>query len=127
MSKYNLPQEIEVWYVIPAIRRELARLLTQEHGLSYEKAGEFLGITKAAISQYNKNKRASKINLKPIILREIEKAAKRMIKDKEVTTKEILRILRIMRERRIPFEVCKEGFGDKDCEEVALAYEKYWE
>jgi uncharacterized protein len=55
---YSLPQEIEVWYVIPAVRRELARILTSKHGLSYEKTGNVLGISKAAISQYQKNKRA---------------------------------------------------------------------
>jgi predicted transcriptional regulator len=128
MNQYNLPQEIEVWYVIPAIRRELAKLLTKKYGLSYDKAGEILGITKAAISQYNKNKRASKINLRPNILREIEKSARRMTKDKSITTKEILRILQLMREKRIPFKICKDNFGNgENCEEVALAYEKYRE
>jgi len=53
---YSLPQEIEVWYIIPAIRKELARLLTKENNLSYEKVGGYLGISKAAVSQYLSNK-----------------------------------------------------------------------
>ena len=58
---YLLPQEIEVWYIIPAIRKELAKLLTQKYELSYDKAGVILGVSKAAISQYLSNKRANKI------------------------------------------------------------------
>lgn len=43
---YNLPQEIEVWYIIPAIRREFARVLTEKYNLTYEKTGEILGVSK---------------------------------------------------------------------------------
>jgi len=128
MHMYSLPQEIEVWYLIPAIRRELARLLTKEHGLSYDKAGNVLGISKAAISQYNKNKRASKVNLHERVLKEVEKSAKRISTDKEKTVKEILRVLRFMRDKKLPFEFCKGGaHNHEECDEVAVTYEKYWE
>ena len=49
---YMLPQEVEVWYIIPAVRKEMAKLLTKEYGFSYERAGRALGISKAAVSQY---------------------------------------------------------------------------
>ena len=62
---YSLPQEIEVWYIIPAIRKELARLLTGSYGMTFEKAGELLGVSKAAVSQYLSNKRASKFKVPP--------------------------------------------------------------
>ena len=39
---YLLPQEIEVWYIIPALRKELAKQLTKKHEMSYEKAGNIL-------------------------------------------------------------------------------------
>ena len=58
-----LPQEIEVWYIIPAIRRDMSKILVDEHKLSYERTAEFLEITKAAVSQYINNKRAAKIRL----------------------------------------------------------------
>ncbi|MEK6820210.1 MAG: transcriptional regulator, partial [Nanoarchaeota archaeon] len=60
---YSLPQEIEVWYLIPAIRKELARILTKKYKLTFEKTGGILGISKAAVSQYLNKKRADKINL----------------------------------------------------------------
>ena len=69
---YLLPQEIEVWYIIPKIRRELASLLVKKHKLSYEKAGEVLGVTKSAVSQYLSNKRANKIELSAQIKKELE-------------------------------------------------------
>ena len=125
---YSLPQEVEVWYLIPAIRRELARLLTKKHGLSYDKAGNALGISKAAISQYNKNKRASNVILNEKVLKEVEKAAEIITKDKEKTVKEILRILRFMRDKKIPFEFCKGGrHTHEECQEVNVTYEQYWE
>ena len=37
VNMYLLPQEIEVWYVIPAIRKELSKQLTQNYKMSYEK------------------------------------------------------------------------------------------
>jgi predicted transcriptional regulator len=57
-----LPQELEVWYVIPAIRRELAKGLVAE-GLSQKQVAEKLGLTGAAVSQYLSDKRADKFEL----------------------------------------------------------------
>lgn len=127
MHIYSLPQEIEVWYVIPAIRRELARLLTKVHGLSYDKAGDYLRISKAAISQYNKNKRASNVKLPNSALKEIEKSAKKIRKDKSITVKEMLRILEFMRKKKLSFEYCKPGkHNHQECKDIMMAYEKYW-
>jgi len=58
---YNLPQEIEVWYIIPAIRRKLAKILTEEYGLTQEKAANILGVSKAAVCQYLSKKRAMNV------------------------------------------------------------------
>ena len=128
MHIYNLPQEIEVWYLIPAVRRELARLLTQKHNLSYDRAGDSLGISKAAISQYNKKKRASKVKLHKLVLKEIEKSASRIRKDKSVNVREMLRVLEFMRKKKLSFEYCKGGKHDhEECQEVAITYEKYWD
>ena len=128
MHIYSLPQEIEVWYVIPAIRRELARLLTKEHGLSYDRAGEALRISKAAISQYNKNKRASNVTLHDRVLKEVEKSAKKITKDNNVTVREMLRILKFMRDKKLPFEYCKGGrHSHEECHELIVAYGQYWD
>jgi predicted transcriptional regulator len=104
---YLLPQEIEVWYIIPAVRKELAKQLTSKHDLSYEKAGRILGISKAAISQYLSNKRANKVKLNKEIKSEIAKSAEIMAKNPKLAVPEIYRILKIMKEKKCSCDVCK--------------------
>ncbi len=54
------PQEIEVWYILPAIRRELA-LKLKATDMNQKQIAEIMDITPAAISQYIHNKRAHKL------------------------------------------------------------------
>lgn len=57
----EFPQYIELWYLMPALRRELSKELKRK-GLSQKEISSALGITEAAVSQYLKLKRA-KISL----------------------------------------------------------------
>jgi uncharacterized protein len=104
---YLLPQEIEVWYIIPAIRKELARLLTKKYGLSYERAGDVLGVSKAAVSQYLSNKRANKVKLNSKARREIEKSAVVIIDRPKLALAEMQRILRFMKDNKCSCDVCR--------------------
>ena len=104
---YILPQEIEVWYIIPAIRKEFAKVLVKKYKLSYEKAGNLLGISKAAVSQYLSNKRANKIKLNENIKNEIAKSAKIIISSPNLTVTKIEEILRMMKEKKCSCNVCK--------------------
>jgi hypothetical protein len=104
---YLLPQEIEVWYIIPAVRKELARLLTRKHELSYEKAGAILGVSKAAVSQYLSNKRANKVKLNAETKKEVAKAAKIIAENPKLALTEIQRILKYMKDTKCSCDVCK--------------------
>jgi uncharacterized protein len=104
---YLLPQEIEVWYIIPSVRKELARQLTKKHNLSYEKTGILLGISKAAVSQYLSNKRANKIKLNNEIKKEIEKSASLIAENPKSALEEIQRILKVMKDKKCSCDVCK--------------------
>jgi uncharacterized protein len=104
---YLLPQEIEVWYIIPTVRKELAKLLTKKHGLSYEKTGKILGISKAAVSQYLSNKRANKVKLSIEIKKEVAKSAEIISENPKQTILEIQRILRLMNTSKCSCDVCK--------------------
>jgi len=104
---YLLPQEIEVWYIIPAIRKELAKRLTKKYGLSYEMAGRALGVSKAAISQYLSNKRANKIKLTLEIKRKIAKSAKTIVDNPKLGLIEMEKVLKIMKDTKYSCEVCK--------------------
>jgi predicted transcriptional regulator len=104
---YSLPQEIEVWYIIPAIRKELSRIFSKKYGLSFEQAGKILGISKAAVSQYLSRKRANKFKLPEEVKKEIEKSATLIIKDNKRAVSEIEKILRSIRERKCSCSVCR--------------------
>ena len=104
---YLLPQEIEVWYIIPAVRKELARLLTGKYGMSYEKAGAVLGVSKAAVSQYLSNKRANKVKLSVEVKKEVAKAGKLIYDNPKVALVEVQRILKFMKDKKCSCDVCK--------------------
>ena len=108
VNMFKLHQEIEVWYIIPAVRKELAKLLVSKHGLSYEKTGNILGISKAAVSQYISNKRANKIMLSPKVFEEIEKSAEVLYENPKMAVHEIQKILRFIKTERVTCTVCKQ-------------------
>lgn len=121
---YTLPQEIEVLYILPAIRRELSKELIRTHGVTYEKTGKLLGITKAAVSQYLSNKRAAKIKLHPKALIRIQKSARLIIKNKTDTARELQDILNFIRRKKYHCEVCG-GSKDgelHDCKQIVPRY-----
>jgi predicted transcriptional regulator len=105
---YMLPQEVEVWYIIPSIRKELAKQLTQTHGLSFEKTGKILGISKAAVSQYISNKRANKVCLNEHTKEVIGEAAMRIAENPSMAVMEVQRILQYMKNTRSSCDVCKQ-------------------
>ena len=88
--KILMPQEIEVWYVIPAIRRELAKVMAGR-GMTQKKIAERLGVTEAAISQYMKSKRASGVKFNKQLMNEISRSAE-MIASGSCVVKETQRI-----------------------------------
>src|SRR3989344_3729762 len=53
-------QEIEVWYILPAIRKELVTVL-KEKGKTQKEIAVLLSITEAAVSQYTTKKRGTGI------------------------------------------------------------------
>jgi len=122
-----LPQEIEVWYIIPALRREIAKCLIRDYETSYEKAGDLLGVTKAAISQYLKGKRAAKIKLSPEVSPKIMNSCKLMMGGKSNSIEETTKLLEFIKNRSLPCEVCgrlKEGTLD-DCKEIRFRNGNY--
>jgi len=104
---YSLPQEIEVWYVIPAIRRELAKVFVKKYKLKQKEIARILGTTEAAISQYLHKKRAKEIRFTKKMKKEIEKSAKIIVKDNKKAVKEILKLLNLTKQQGLACNVCK--------------------
>lgn len=73
----ELPQEIEAFYTIPAVRRELAQRLVK-NGLTQRLVASKLGVTEAAVSQYLSNKRGTTIEYPADIRAALDKATKRI-------------------------------------------------
>ena len=78
-----MPQELEVWYLIPALRRELTKILISNFNLNQKEISKILGITESAISQYLKSKRGNELKFSKEEFEEIKKVAKEIISDKE--------------------------------------------
>ena len=100
MKKLVFPQEIEVWYILPAIRKQLAAKLV-DSGMSQKEVANLMQLTEAAISQYKKLKRAKENIFNPEIDREIEKSVKEILKDKKVITNEISHLAQFIKESGI--------------------------
>ena len=78
----TMPQEIEVRYILPAIRRELSRIFIEEHELSQKGAANLLGLTESAVSQYQHSKRAKEVAFSSVVVNEIRKSANKILADK---------------------------------------------
>jgi predicted transcriptional regulator len=85
MEKLSTPQEVEVWYVLPAVRKGLVTEM-MKLGLNQKQAAEKLGITEAAVSQYMKGKRGYDVKFDSKTVAEIGKSAKRIVEGANVIT-----------------------------------------
>jgi len=87
-----MPQEIEVWYLLPAIRKELAKTFVHDHHLTQREVATILGITESAVSQYLKDKRAQVMKFSDDEKQKIHTIAKKMVKDKKNTMKYVMEL-----------------------------------
>ncbi len=94
----ELPHEVEVWYVIPALRRELAKNLI-ELGLTQKEIAKKLNLTEPAVSQYLSGKRGKDINFSTPVLSQIKISAKKIKSStaKNTVSGEIVRITNYIR------------------------------
>jgi len=135
---WMMPQEVEVWYVLPAIRRELAKVMKTkviervnddgqkiDHKITQKEIARMLGVTEPAITQYllkkkGRRSRGDQVVIPSSILKEIDKSADKMIFEYEkariegiedifeVMTSEINRIIRFMRDEGVMCDIHRE-------------------
>ncbi len=94
------PQEVEVYFIIPAIRKALAQAMKKQ-GLEQKDIAHKLGLTPSAISQYIHNKRAADLDLG--LDDEVEVSAKRITDTLSMFT-ETQRLLQLARSTKV---LCK--------------------
>lgn len=107
-------QEVEVFYILPALRKELAKSLRTKK-IKQRLIAEMLGVTEAAVSQYLKNKRGEGIKFNKELKLEIKKSADKLIQG-ESFKNEAQRLLKIMKEKKITCKLCKQyASSEENC------------
>ncbi|MBW3014920.1 helix-turn-helix domain-containing protein [Candidatus Woesearchaeota archaeon] len=106
--RFSLPQEIEVWYIIPAIRKELAKAM-RSLGLKQKEIASKLGLRESAVSQYINSKRGKEIKLNKKILKHIKESANKIIQNNSCAIREIQ-------------EICKEIKKSKTLCKIHMKY-----
>lgn len=109
----NTPQEVEVWVILPEIRRLLAKYLKQE-GLKQKEVANLLGLTIPAVSQYLHNKRAKKITFDSDVKEIIKESAKNIVSKKTKPKYEIQKILKYVNSNKIICDACNEFCNTND-------------
>jgi predicted transcriptional regulator len=113
-----MPQELEVWYVLPSLRREMARLMIKK-GMPQKDIAGILGVTEPAVTQYklakSKRSRGDVIAIPNSFTPEIAKSVDTMVNAwnsrepdtyvYQAMTKEVNRLIRAMRDAGIMCDV----------------------
>ena len=102
----TMPQEIEVRYILPAIRREIARIIIEDHKLSQKDAANVLGLTEAAISQYQHLKRAKEVMFSDPVISEIKLSANKILAERNNKQRLIAEIYRISNLTKVKQILC---------------------
>lgn len=121
----TMPQEIEVRYILPAIRRELSRILINEHSRSQKEAAKILGLTEAAVSQYQHSKRAKEVVFSDKVIDEIRESAKKILSDKNGKQRlmaEMYRVSNLMTVRQILCDIHRSQ--SKDLEHCNVCFDE---
>ncbi len=102
----NCPCEIIVWRIIPAIRRELAKTLIKDFGLTQREVAEKLGLTEATVSRYVSGQRADFKVPNGQVSKEIKNSTKEIIKgNKKTVINETCRICGILKSNNLVKEI----------------------
>ena len=117
-KKLIFPQEIEVWYVLPLIRKKIA-LKMVEKGLQQKEVAKIMGITPAAVCQYKTAKRAKEDFFDDEMNKELEVSVKKIIKENKALAEEIIRLSEMAKGKGIICKLYKDKCAlnglSKDC------------
>ena len=121
----TMPQEIEVRYILPAIRRELAKIFIKEHEMNQKEAAKILGLTEAAVSQYQHLKRAKEVVFTNKIVDEIRISAGKILAEKNAKQRLIAEMYRISNLTTVRQILCDiHRAQSKDLEECNVCFDE---
>ncbi len=117
-----MPQEIEVWYILPALRKEFTKIMV-EKGLTQREVAKKLFITEAAVSQYLKGKRGGNLAFTDEIKKEIKESVDRLIKTGNIV-QEFQTLCRRIRESEILCQIHRKyATVSAECEKGIICLE----
>ncbi len=90
-----MPQEVEVRYIIPSLRKEFTIEL-QKKGLKQNQIAKLLNITPAAVSQYLNKKRGT-IEFNEEIQKQVTSSVNTIIKDSNKLQQEIYKLTELIK------------------------------
>jgi predicted transcriptional regulator len=112
----DTPQEIEVWLILPTIRKQLA-LSLKEKGMKQKEIAKSLNLTEAAVSLYLNKKRGDEVKFSKDILSEINFSATQIITKKSTVRTELQKILKSIKENKFICGVCNaHTASEKGCD-----------
>ena len=118
-----MPQEIELWYVYPSLRKEIANIMVRSHGLKQKEIAEKLGVTKAAVSHYVNEKRSKKKIFDKDFEARIEKSVKNIVENDADSAKEIQFLLNGIRKNKTLCDIHR-MFDSQVPKKCDVCYEK---
>ena len=111
----DTPQEVEVWFVLPALRRQFV-LEFKKQNMKQKDIAKIMRITEPAVSQYIKNKRGKSIAFDKYIKSDIKTSVSKIMIEKSKFRQEFQKVLKTLKKARFVCSVCHEHTGaDKDC------------
>ena len=118
-----MPQEIEVWYILPALRKEFSKIMVNK-SLTQREIAKKLYITEAAISQYLKGKRGGNLEFTDEIKNEINESVDRLLQKGNIV-QEFQLLCRKIRKSSMLCEIHKKyGIVPPECEQGVICLEE---
>ena len=102
---FIFPQQVELNYMIPSLRRELA-VAMKDFGLTQKEIAERLLVTEPAVSQYFTAKRAATVQFEDKVIIKIKEAAKKI--NAVNFQKEMQNLLKMTLHENVTCGVCRD-------------------
>lgn len=104
-AKLHTPQEVEVHYILPALRKAITEALKAK-GMSQKEIAGLLKVTEPAISQYLNSKRATNVEFNSVVKEAIQGVAD-TIEDSDALRAHTQDLLHVVRKEGITCSLCK--------------------
>ena len=112
----DTPQEVEVWLILPALRKQFV-IFFKKIGLRQKEIAESMDLTEAAISQYMSGKRGGGLRFPDPVLKEVESSCRKIAGNKSSFQTELQRCLKVVKKTKFICGICNKSISvPPDCE-----------